>query len=1133
MPSAPLNAAPSRAPFTPDDNVGATPPDIILTSLNTGLINSHLMLTQNGVWNTYIYKFTRALVKDLKEIFGLQHADGLFLCEMGSQKSNESIDIQFQDRCNEKARGTHQTPHQFHDCAFCDDSQCLEQYLKNVLQAAQLQHLEVISLPPYAYIGNPAKVSMSTPTRFFTVPGTQRHAVHYKVKIPGAHMEFPVICAHAPSSAAWERLTVNRKKQTLDSCLEQAGAKLGGVHGAAPPMWMICGDLNTTLGVLQTWTSKYQSDKDPKEFGINIHEALSGPTNKGGDFMLSQGFSTIHVESTIGSSDLSRKHCSDNHNLVTLRGHRAQVSLALAPAPQRLPTTVPAPPASFQQCPPALSMQQRIARKCRSSAGLEPTWIVNPSPVSSRTPAAPVGLSAGQILGQMDIQLATAIALGFPEWHTTGLGSKGEPWPEPDRRVLNFAEHSLRECARLDMNRGVHHPIGYGDLSDDKRNTEWVEWLVYLPMYRKHLRNHQDPICDNNKGNAVEMINGLAYAALRNGENLPSDHKLHWPSEESRLAWSALWPHMTAMGVTVHREVPGKHGQPSRYELVVFDQPSSIWPPSRSEPPLPTQSSSSTADSSTRVNPDRQSGDATPLVESLQRSDATPLVEAPAERASSSTRSSTLIEQAQYEAILSLSVFDGRLTAEHPVATSESAASSHHVVESHPMIPLLPLQTMNNPQLFQPEQEGCGAMDRGAAQSSTREDVDQQNSDAIPLVAVLPGVPLTHIQTPGQAFPWSDSDHAAALLDKRRRDAAEMHPWHPVIPLQTMNNPQPEQEGCGARDRGAAQSNTREDIVQQNNDAIPLVAVPIGLPLTRIQRQEQEEDIMMGRLTSLAESADDWLVDADNHSEDADNHSEDAVQADLLLQQLHKFNEQKRMALLGLRKTIVARLALELAQASEYTPQEWTEKLASVSLDPVQMNDAMRIWKDDLFEVGMEKKTRDRIATATRKLPRRDTRSAFRAWQRETYGDAGIAQVFLKFPHTNLGELLGQWQEYKKSDLYAEQQSRHAPRNQREQAEVSPQASADDSMLAVVAPCKGRGSVHYNGLQELRQQRKAVSKNTADPETMDWYLSGGLDARLEEMTRENGTGRYYDSDGNEHYVYPHAFTDWLEHGANR
>ena len=44
--------------------------------------------------------------------------------------------------------------------------------------------------------------------------------------------------------------------------------------------------------------------------------------------MLSQGFSTIHVESTIGCSERSRKHASDAHNMVTLCGRRAPLQNA-------------------------------------------------------------------------------------------------------------------------------------------------------------------------------------------------------------------------------------------------------------------------------------------------------------------------------------------------------------------------------------------------------------------------------------------------------------------------------------------------------------------------------------------------------------------------------------------------------------------------------------------------------------------------------------------------------------------------------------------------------------------------------------------------------------------------------------
>ena len=73
-------------------------------------------------------------------------------------------------------------------------------------------------------------------------------------------------------------------------------------HAAQPPMWMICGDLNTTRGTLLAWKGAYENANDPKEFQIQIHQALE-QQNKHGDYMLSQGFSTTHVESTIGASE--------------------------------------------------------------------------------------------------------------------------------------------------------------------------------------------------------------------------------------------------------------------------------------------------------------------------------------------------------------------------------------------------------------------------------------------------------------------------------------------------------------------------------------------------------------------------------------------------------------------------------------------------------------------------------------------------------------------------------------------------------------------------------------------------------------------------------------------------------------
>ena len=54
-------------------------------------------------------------------------------------------------------------------------------------------------------------------------------------------------------------------------------------------MWMIYGDLNTTVGSLLTWNRKYENDEDPPEFRIKIHKALELQKNEDGDYMLPQG----------------------------------------------------------------------------------------------------------------------------------------------------------------------------------------------------------------------------------------------------------------------------------------------------------------------------------------------------------------------------------------------------------------------------------------------------------------------------------------------------------------------------------------------------------------------------------------------------------------------------------------------------------------------------------------------------------------------------------------------------------------------------------------------------------------------------------------------------------------------------
>ena len=133
------------ASSTGGNQLGAHPLEIILKSLNAGLTTGHLELH-----HCHFYTFTSALVDDIREVFRQQHAHGWFMCEMGSQEKDKVIDQYFETRCEAQAAGTFKTPSTHQDCAFCDNSRSLKDYLQQAVLAAGLEHLEVISVPPYA-----------------------------------------------------------------------------------------------------------------------------------------------------------------------------------------------------------------------------------------------------------------------------------------------------------------------------------------------------------------------------------------------------------------------------------------------------------------------------------------------------------------------------------------------------------------------------------------------------------------------------------------------------------------------------------------------------------------------------------------------------------------------------------------------------------------------------------------------------------------------------------------------------------------------------------------------------------------------------------------------------------------------
>ncbi len=313
-------------------------------------------------------------------------------------------------------------------------------------------------------------------------------------------------------------------------------------------------------------------------------------------------------------------------------------------------------------------------------------------------------------------------------------------------------------------------------------------------------------------------------------------------------------------------------------------------------------------------------------------------------------------------------------------------------------------------------------------------------------------------------------------------------------------------EGSGATATSDAQPSIGAELDQQTSDATPLAEERVGQPL-------------LDRLIFEAES--------DAQSEAADS----------MLQQLHGFP-----ALLEIRDTIVTKMAMEASsRASRWTPQEWSEWIGSVPFDRNTMNEAIRVWREDIFPLEMSQKTVEKMNNASSNAERRGIeRSAFRAWQKEEYGHAALAKVLLKYPIASLHDLLEEWQAYTQTGEYQEQRSRHAPRGQRQQAACTPPAfeaasgstgngsPATNCSPPVVAPIRGRGSTHWNTLQELRQLRKAASKGKADPETIQWFRSGALDEKLAELTLEHGSGRYYDREGNAIDLRPHAFEDFLD-----
>ena len=207
---------------------------------------------------------------------------------------------------------------------------------------------------------------------------------------------------------------------------------------------------------------------------------------------------------------------------------------------------------------------------------------------------------------------------------------------------------------------------------------------------------------------------------------------------------------------------------------------------------------------------------------------------------------------------------------------------------------------------------------------------------------------------------------------------------------------------------------------ENTSDAQPLAESCHGLPLTRAHLSN-EAATLLETLSDVAES---------EHNGEA---------ANMLLQGIHGYPHEVRNMrdlakitekLLGIRQRIVTLMAVqECSRDPRWSQEQWRQWINSFSFDRRMMNDAIDIWRDQIFVDDMSEITRQKEEMAQTHGQRREIRrGAFRAWQKEQYGQAAIAKIFVKFPVTNLAELLEDWQTYISSMEYTEQRLRNLPK---------------------------------------------------------------------------------------------------------
>ena len=201
-----------------------------------------------------------------------------------------------------------------------------------------------------------------------------------------------------------------------------------------------------------------------------------------------------------------------------------------------------------------------------------PTTFCNQAsqrPRSTSDPAEPGAAPGSASYGDGDAEswtqaqdraLDAAIMKAWPiarvVWISPGTGGNS-----PGRRKHVFQENALADGARIDFYRGT--------IADDLINVDWSNLLRRLPHYEALVGNiwkvstqlGVGPVsksCIGTRGNAMELIVGLAWAAWTNGGALPEGHEIQWNGAQG--AWQEVWNHFRERGFTPATGIPAVAG---------------------------------------------------------------------------------------------------------------------------------------------------------------------------------------------------------------------------------------------------------------------------------------------------------------------------------------------------------------------------------------------------------------------------------------------------------------------------------------------------------------------------------------------------------------------------------------------